>query len=105
MSRLGEAKTAREIGGRTQPASGATPWAKGDAKSAELLIERKDTFSSRYPLKASELLKLRGQAILEDRVPIFIVSLHGSNPPLEVAVLDSAYLFELLEAKNVPTDR
>ena len=96
MAQRGEEKTARQIGGRLQPASGATPFAKGDVKSPELLVERKDTAGRSYSLKAAELLKIRQQAILADRIPVFIVALNGSNPPLEVAVVDSSYLFNLL---------
>lgn len=96
MSRRGEEKTARQIQGRLQPGSGATPWAKADVKSSTLLVERKDTAGTHYSLKAAELWKIRQQAVLADRLPVFIVSFNGANPPMEVAVVDSAFLFNLL---------
>lgn len=88
LARKSEQKTARELGGRTQPASGATPWAKADVKTKALLIEQKDTWAKSYILKAEDLEKLRMQAVLEDRIPVFKIRFAQGG---EYIVIDSSW--------------
>jgi hypothetical protein len=63
QSELQERRTARAVGGRVQPASGALPHAKGDVRAAgELRIECKTTSGSSYILKKSDLKKITREA-------------------------------------------
>ena len=77
MSKRGEISTARDIGGTPQPGSGNTKWAKGDVKSREMLVERKDTLAKQYTLHHSDLQRLLEQSIKEDRDPVFVVGFEG----------------------------
>lgn len=74
VSKRGETKTAREIGGRRQPGSGSGPHAKGDIKSKHLLIERKDTTQTGYRITFADLEKLRKQAAMADKIPAFLIA-------------------------------
>ena len=63
QSKLQERRTARDVGGRVQPASGATPFAKGDVrKMGDIRIECKTTSGQSYVLKKSDLVKIRREA-------------------------------------------
>lgn len=99
MSRKGEERTARALGGKRQPASGATPWAKGDVKSEEWLVERKDTMGQQFTLRVADLRKLRSQALHEDKTGVFVVAFNGSEPPMEVAVIPMS-LFKMLTERD-----
>jgi len=70
-SQRGEAATAKELGGKRQPASGATKWAKGDVKTKDLLVERKDTWAGGFRLTRDDLAKIKDQARLEGKTPVF----------------------------------
>ena len=63
-SRLQERRIAEDIGGREQPASGASWSAKGDArKTGDLRVEAKFTEKDHYTLKLADLLKIRDEAL------------------------------------------
>ena len=74
-----EKKLAEKLGGKRQPASGATPWAKGDIKFKDVLAEVKQTGKSRYTLKLKELFKIEKEAISDGKIPIMILDIQGSK--------------------------
>ncbi len=78
VSQRGERQTAKELGGRRVPGSGNGDHRKGDIVTDELLIERKDTGKRSYILKADDLEKLRIQAVMADKLPVFQVAF-GDN--------------------------
>ena len=62
-SKKQEEKIAKDIGGRTTPASGAL-WAfKGDVRNDKYLIEAKFTDSNKYQLKCKTWYKIKREAI------------------------------------------
>ena len=62
-SQLQEKRAARDIGGQVQKASGASDFAKGDArKFGELRLECKHTSKDRYRLKLFEIQKIKKEA-------------------------------------------
>lgn len=69
ISRRQEQRMARDIGGRTQPASGALPNAKGDVRAMDFMRgEAKFTAKDHYILKKSDLDKIKEEAGLEKSV-------------------------------------
>jgi len=70
-SKLQEARTAKDFGGRTTPGSGNQWHSKADVRTDTELIECKTTIHASYSLKSDDLRKLWGQALLEDRIPVF----------------------------------
>jgi hypothetical protein len=70
-SKLQEKKAAADYSGRTTPGSGNQWHSKADVKSDTELIECKTTMKDSYSLKAADLRKLFGQAVLENRTPVF----------------------------------
>lgn len=70
-SRKSEARCARFVGGRTQPASGALPVAafKGDVKSAKFLIDDKTTNRKSYSIAVKLWQKLVREAFINRRSP------------------------------------
>lgn len=67
--RKAEKATAKRLGGKQQPGSGALDGAKGDITFASFLIENKavDAESIRIPLQW--LLKVYGEALAGQRIP------------------------------------
>lgn len=61
-SRAQESATARSVGGRTTPASGALPMAGGDVRSDAYLVENKRTDKLSMSLKREWLDKVKVQA-------------------------------------------
>jgi hypothetical protein len=63
-SQTQERRAAKEVGGRVQVASGATPFAKGDVRlMGELRIECKTTSKKRFSLKLDDIRKIRLEAL------------------------------------------
>jgi len=79
MSQKQEKDLAKTLGGKTVAASGAFWSRKGDVRSDQYLVEAKFTAAQSYSLKAADLEKLRKQAIMDDRVPLFVVQLNNKN--------------------------
>lgn len=55
---------AKDLGGRVQPASGATLYAKGDVRSPGLHSEAKTTSKKSYSLTLAEIEKIRTEGML-----------------------------------------
>ena len=64
-----EQRTAKALGARLQPASGAMSAAKGDMKTDRFLIEAKSTTSASLGLKLDWLLKIGEEARRVGRSP------------------------------------
>lgn len=61
-SRKRELQVAKDIGGRRQPGSGSTPFAKGDVrKKGDLRVELKDCYSNTFGLTIPVLDKIRSE--------------------------------------------
>ena len=65
----------RRLGGRRQPASGATPWRKHDVRQEDFLIEAKRTDRGSYSIKAKDWEVLRRNALLDGRRPMLAIEL------------------------------
>lgn len=82
-----EKRLAQDLGGKTQPASGALKHAKGDVRAVgEVRAEAKYTSKSSYQLKLAELEKIVGEAGLERAVLQLCFVDRGNRPVLEVAI-------------------
>ena len=79
-SKKQEEKIAKDIGGRTTPASGAL-WAfKGDVRNDKYLIEAKFTDSNKYQLKYTTWDKIKHEAINDGlRIPVMQIDIQGSQ--------------------------
>jgi hypothetical protein len=73
--------------------SGAGWVRKADVRSEDLLIEAKTTTKASWSLKLAELRELRKQAIMDDRMPVFIVDIQGHR----YVVLDENDWLEMTE--------
>jgi len=72
-SRKQERRVAEDIGGRTQPASGAMPHAKGDVrKLGRLRVEAKTTWAGSYRLTEEVLDKIAAHASYGE-IPVVVV--------------------------------
>ena len=60
--RKAEKRTARRMGGKPTPASGAMPGAKGDFSLADFLVENKSTVNSSFTLTLAMLAKIDVEA-------------------------------------------
>lgn len=87
---LQERSIAEDIGGRLQPGSGAPEFYKGDVRKAgELRVEAKTTSKGSYNLKASDLEKIRNEALSGgDESWAFQVEFHGQFTKKKYAVID-----------------
>ena len=100
ISQKQERRVADEVGGRTQPASGAMAHAKSDVRKAgELRVECKFTSAKSYSLKLAELDKIAAEALAGGlEVPVLQVQFQkpgGLNR--KFAVID---WHEYLDLKN-----
>ena len=79
-SKKQEEKIAKDIGGRTTPASGAL-WAfKGDVRNDKYLIEAKFTDSNKYQLKYTTWDKIKREAINDGlRISVMQIDIQGSQ--------------------------
>lgn len=68
-----EKRTAKAIGGRAQPASGALPWAKGDVQLKGIArIEEKFTYANSYRVERRDLYDIRSYC-KDGESPAFVV--------------------------------
>lgn len=79
QSQAHEKRLAKLVGGQPTAASGAFWSRKGDVRSAELLIEHKWTGAKSKTISAAELEKIRKEAIMDGRMPVFGIHLNGKN--------------------------
>lgn len=70
-----EKKLAKKIGGRVQPASGATPFYKEDISSDIWLVQVKTTTKDSYTLKIKDLETLRTNALKVGKIPLMVLRL------------------------------
>lgn len=80
-SLLQEKRTAKEFGGRTRgKASGASPFAKGDVKTPEYLVENKFTDKDHFILKWSVWEKIAKEALKEGfRTPLIQLDIQDES--------------------------
>ena len=71
---VSERKTAKRLGGRNSPASGAMEGAKGDIQLRDFLIEAKCTKNSSISLKLDWLKKITSEAVKTMRKPALTVT-------------------------------
>ena len=92
-----ERSIAALIGGRRTPLSGASDYAKGDAKGKVYLAEAKETAKGSYSLKQAILAKIDQEAMAQDRYPMLTVRFLNM-PPLASKdwVMVPKYVFEAL---------
>lgn len=64
---------ARNLGGTVNAGSGNQWLRKGDVRTDDELFELKITSAKSYSLKDAELEKLTNQALVDGRIPIFMV--------------------------------
>lgn len=76
-SQAHEKRLAGKIGGKTVAASGAFWSRKGDARSEDYLIEHKYTAANSYRLTKADLDKVRKEAIMTGRTPLFCIHVGG----------------------------
>ena len=81
---LHEEESAKKVGGRTQPNSGASPWLtyKGDVTSEDFLYQCKTTDKSRFTLSQKVIAEIYRQAKLTGKEPAIIIRLEGVSNPL-----------------------
>lgn len=83
LSAKQEKRIAEDLGGKVQPASGATKHAKGDVRAmGEVRAEAKYTFAPSYTLKREELEKIIHEAGLERAVLQLCFMDKRTNRPL-----------------------
>lgn len=68
-----ERDVAKQVGGRTVPASGATWKARGDVSTPSTLIQVKSTEKASYVLKLSDLAQIEQQAAAANKEPQLVV--------------------------------
>lgn len=78
-SRAQEKRGASLHGGRVQPGSGNGRHHKGDVRSENYLIEYKRTDGKQLAIKAEWLEKIRQEALVIGRVPLFGFELGGRD--------------------------
>lgn len=86
-----ERSLAKNLGGRTVPASGAFWSRKGDVRSEDLLVEAKTTEKASFSIKKTIWEKIRKEALLDGRIPVLAVQIQGRN----LVVLDEEDFLEL----------
>lgn len=70
VGRVAEKRSAKRLGVRAQPGSGATEGAKGDIKLPTLLVECKSTQKESFSLKREWLHKIYKEAREVNREPV-----------------------------------
>jgi hypothetical protein len=98
-----ENRTAKEFGGRTQPASGAIPTLKGDVRTGEttpsfnstdFLIENKFTDKASYSLKKQIWEKIEKEALKDNlRIPLMQIDIQDK----ELVLLNKSDFLSLIE--------
>jgi hypothetical protein len=68
-----EARLAKQLGGTRNSGSGNGWIRKSDVRSEDLLVEAKITSAKSFSVKDDELQKNIGYAIVDGRMPIFLV--------------------------------
>jgi hypothetical protein len=81
---LHEVETAKKVGGRAQPNSGASPWLsyKADVSSEDFLYQCKTTDKDRYTLSKKVIAEIYRQAKLTGKDPAIVIRLEAVPEPL-----------------------
>ena len=102
--RKAETKTAKRLGGRLKPASGAMQGAKGDFELIEFLAENKSTSNESVSLKLAWLEKVSKEAITRGKEPLLTLQFVKSNgEPVMFgswALIPEQVLNEILEERR-----
>ena len=79
-----ERDTAKKLGGRTQPNSGASPWLsyKGDVCTDDFVIQCKTTDKNRYTLNEQVIGEIYRQAKLVGKEPAIVIRLEAVQEPI-----------------------
>ena len=79
-----EIETAKKVGGRAQPNSGASPWLsyKADVSTEDFLYQCKTTDKDRYTLSKKVIAEIYRQATLVGKDPAIVVRLEAVPEPL-----------------------
>jgi len=96
VSKAQEKRTAETYRGSRNVMSGAGWNKKADVRTEDFLIENKAKLSKdakSYTLKLADLRKLRKQAILDDRIPLFQIDMGGHR----YVVLDEDDFLEMID--------
>lgn len=84
-SRKQEQKVAKEISGKTTPASGALWGAKADVRNSKFLVECKTTGQSSYKLSYTVWNKILSEALHDGlRIPVMCIDLNNGKKRLAV---------------------
>jgi len=94
-----ERTLARKLGGSVNSGSGNGWVRKGDVRSDNELWELKITSAKSYPLKDAELEKNSTQALIDGRIPIFLVEFKTSGNSWVIMSRDD--YFELRERAEI----
>lgn len=94
MGNKSEKKTSKSLKAKSRPNSGATWHSKGDLITEEgfmgyqgELIENKVTSKKSYSIKHKELSQHEKYAILEDKLPLFVIEFSTENKSYAVIPL------------------
>jgi hypothetical protein len=78
LSQKLEGRLAKRVGGRLTPASGATPFLKGDVRAKRFLIEHKFTLNKKsYTVQVKELAAIEEKALKQGLTPALVFELPG----------------------------
>jgi hypothetical protein len=79
-----ERDTAKKVGGRTQPNSGASPWLsyKGDVSTERFVMQCKTTDKNRYTLNEQVIGEIYRQATLVGKDPAIVIRLEAVKAPI-----------------------
>lgn len=72
-----EKSVAADLGGRVQPGSGATSFAKGDIRLANFLLEHKFTDAASYSLRLETFEKIESEARAMVKLPAMVIDIQG----------------------------
>lgn len=77
--RAQEERIASAVGGRRVPASGASPFSKGDVSQDRFLIECKQTVAASLSVKQAWLEKITGEAEAQGKYPALSLEIQGGE--------------------------
>jgi hypothetical protein len=87
-SRVQELKAAQTYNGLRTPGSGNGWVKKGDVRTTSELIELKTTLKHQFPLKVADLKKINNEALIDGRIPLFIIEFASDD--FTCVVMDEA---------------
>jgi hypothetical protein len=103
-SRIQELKAAQTYQGLRTPGSGNGWVKKGDVRTTAELIELKTTLKHQYPLKVLELKKIGTEALLDGRIPVFIIEFAADHETY-VVLDESDYMTMRAKIQDIEAGR